>query len=458
MKHPPPTRRKLIAAMALSVAAVLAASLWSSGQEMDAALSRLAKQQAFLALTVAHDLNSRQALLEENARLAGEAANPQGLFNDVLSHLTAVEREGQMVVLVRRVGEHAFRSPKREVTENAALHAAFARGAASVVIPREQAPRLGLSPNRAIAGLAEVVAANGRALQIAVITSAAPERQRVYRTQWRNVLTGLTAIGVVLWFGRMALVQQRRELDLAAQLARSQLERDRDAQLARADRLAMMAAMSTGIAHELGSPLGVMMGRLEQLALLPDQDEATARALRSMNEQTVRMGGIIRGLLGLARGETPHLEHTAADQLVHAAAELVRHRFYDVRLEQAVAPSLPEVAVDQPLFVQALTNLLVNACQASKSGDTVTLRVTREGGQMLFEVCDHGEGIAPEVARRATEPFFTTRANQGGTGLGLAIANEITQHHGGSLALVSSPAGTRAQIRIPLARTEGGTA
>lgn len=449
-----------------SVSIVLGLGLWSSDREMELAVARLESQQAFLALAIAQDVGSRIALLRENERLSSAAGlapaiPPEALPVSVLEHLRALEREGRMLVLVREYGQRLFQTSDHRLIDDQQLRQAFARHDTHAVIARESAERLQLARHRAIAGLAEVSSPNQTAtsLQIAVITSAAPERERVYRAQWRDALTGLTAIAIVLSFGRLTLAQQRRELELAAQLERVQLERERDAQLSRAGRFAMLAAMSTGIAHELGTPLSVMVGRLEQLAPLASADECSARALCSINEQTERMNGIIRGFLALARGETPILENSAPNTVVEAARELVRHRFVsaDVSLEVDVPKGLPQLSLDVRLFTQVIVNLLVNACDASKAGDSVSLLVREQEQAVAFEVVDRGQGVSAEVAKRATEPFFTTRASHGGTGLGLAIANEITHQHGGTLELAPAgngadgARGTCARVRIPLA-------
>lgn len=458
------SRRTLLISMVGAVSAVLGLGLWASGREMDTAIARLGDQQAFLALAVAEDVGSRIALLQENARLiqAPSGATLGGLPTSVLQHLSAFERKGQMLVLLREVGQQTFHTPDHQRLDIQPIHDAFARREAHVVIPREVAERVGLTSHRAVAGLATVSppAPNVSTLQIAVVASAASERARVFRTQWRDVITGLTAIAVVLGFGRLTLKQQRRELELAALLERSEVERERDAQLSRADRFAMLAAMSTGIAHELGTPLSVIVGRLEQLALIAANDERAARAIAVMSEQTERMNHIIRGFLALARGETPIMENTSPESVVAAARELVRHRFESAEVALAVdlQPLLPQISLDARLFTQAIVNLLVNACDASRAGDEVLLRVRQEDKHVIFEVIDRGQGISAEVAKRATEPFFTTRAGSGGTGLGLAIANEITQQHGGTLELVphvedgaQGAHGTSAKITISIA-------
>jgi signal transduction histidine kinase len=82
------------------------------------------------------------------------------------------------------------------------------------------------------------------------------------------------------------------------------------------------------------------------------------------------------------------------------------------------------------------------------------------GTELVFSVEDEGVGIEPEVAQRATEPFFTTRGHAGGTGLGLAITNEIVRHHSGTLTLGPrrDHHGTLARITLPLVRRQSEAA
>jgi signal transduction histidine kinase len=119
-----------------------------------------------------------------------------------------------------------------------------------------------------------------------------------------------------------------------------------------------------------------------------------------------------------------------------------------------MGPDLPKVACDARLFEQVLVNLLLNACDAcSEGGTTVTLSIHGDRERVAFVVIDDGVGISPSLAKRASEPFFTTKPAGKGTGLGLAIANEIVKHHCGTLTL--SPRldgrGTRVCVELPVA-------
>jgi signal transduction histidine kinase len=132
---------------------------------------------------------------------------------------------------------------------------------------------------------------------------------------------------------------------------------------------------------------------------------------------------------------------------------LVEHRFEraTVRLDLRVGTGIAKVACDARLLEQVLVNLLLNACDACGEGGRVELSVEGDGQRVSFTVTDDGIGISPDVAVRATEPFFTTKPAGEGTGLGLAIANEIVKHHCGSLTLGPGIGGqgTRVTVELP---------
>jgi signal transduction histidine kinase len=139
---------------------------------------------------------------------------------------------------------------------------------------------------------------------------------------------------------------------------------------------------------------------------------------------------------------------------VRAAANAVDHRFAkaQVTLHVDIPGAMPPIQCDRDLLEQAIVNLLLNACEACLSGGNVELTARSDAEQVAFVVSDDGAGIRPEDARRATEPFFTTKADGAGTGLGLAIATEIVKSHRGQLSIAPNAGrGTHALIEIPIA-------
>jgi signal transduction histidine kinase len=342
------------------------------------------------------------------------------------------------------------------------LEAAIARGEASLRLTREEARALGLPARTAMAGLAMLDRPDGRWAVVAV-ASAQVERDREVRARWRLISGVVVASGLVLAFGGLAMRKQRKELELGHELAMATLRTERNERLVRADKLATMGALATGIAHEVATPLGVILGRAEQL--LPKQtDERSRRAVEAIAAQTERINAVIRGFLALVRtagGATtpedrqPTLGRGEPAKLARAAMELVDHRFdkAQVRLTSDLPIELPEVPCEPRLFEQVLVNLLLNACDACEPGGLVSLAVRVDGERVAFVVTDDGLGISPDNAERVTEPFFTTKPEGRGTGLGLAIANEIVKHHCGSLTLRPRPhgRGTAACVELPVA-------
>jgi signal transduction histidine kinase len=238
-------------------------------------------------------------------------------------------------------------------------------------------------------------------------------------------------------------------------MALAEATREADERLQRADKLATMGALATGIAHEVATPLGVILGRAEQLAPRVASDDKAARAVQAITEQAERIDEVVRGFLRLARGDGPALEREDPAALVRAAVDLARHRFakVGVALEVEAHAALPKIACERRLFEQVLVNLLLNACDAcvEAGGGAVRVTVRASDEKVIFEVDDDGAGIGKEAAARATEAFFTTKPSGRGTGLGLAIASEIVKHHRGSLVIEPrAPKGTRAAIEVPI--------
>ena len=447
------SRSRTLLLTLFGVLVVAVAGVWDAQRQADDSLRQFTWDQHLLALALSTQL-PRPAATSSDAG--------SGIAGGFLAAARTLESEGQVVVLLHRPDRRGFLLSDGRVFDSRALQGALDQGAPGVTLDREAARQLGLRPRAAVAGLARLPWPDEHDAAVAVVGSASAERDRGRHGEWRTVLTVLVVSLLILGFGVIALWRQRRELEMQRQLAVHETERQRDVELARADRMAAIAALSSGIAHEISTPLGVISGRVEQLTALP-QDTNQLRLLGSIGEQVDRINKVIRGFLGLARGDAPTLTQVPAGQLVKEAAALVQHRFATGGVELRVAPSSVDqrpVACDPALFEQVLVNLLVNALEASDRGRVVELRVSSVKHQVLFEVIDEGHGITRTAIAHATEPFFTTKAKKGGSGLGLAIAREIVAHHRGELKLerrsdvdASLHPGTRASILLP----EGGT-
>jgi signal transduction histidine kinase len=348
-------------------------------------------------------------------------------------------------------------APGPPPSELESLRAEMGAGrAGTAVLSRPAAAALGLGARLAVAGYAPVELHDGR-WSVAVVASARRVRDRARLAVWRlAAATGLAGLLVAL-FGVLISRQQRRAQELANALALAEAGRN----LARAEKLATIGTLAAGVAHEIGTPLGIISGRAEQLladAPTGEAGQGTRKILNSILGQVDKVSTTIRQLLDFARARPSDTARVAPAHALQEAAALLDHRFRQARvaLQIDAAPTVPSIVADAGQLEQVLVNLMINACDACAAGGHVGVRAAEQDGQVLFEVCDDGTGIAPENLARVLDPFFTTKKRGQGTGLGLTIAADIVKNHGGSLELQSAVGqGTTIRVLLPRAVEAG---
>ena len=227
-----------------------------------------------------------------------------------------------------------------------------------------------------------------------------------------------------------------------------QLER----KLAEGERLAALGQMAATVAHEVKNPLSA----IKSIAQVMSEDEGLksqhARDLSLIVGETDRLSKSVTQLLSFARKEPPAAVPCRADELVRSVSRLFRA---DAAERNILLQHQAEVKVDldgvQTAAVRdALSNLVLNALQATPAGGQVAIESAVDGEEIVFAVSDSGPGIAPEMRTKIWEPFFTTR--QRGTGLGLAIVRKRMEEAGGSARLGPSSNGKGAtfELRVPV--------
>lgn len=319
------------------------------------------------------------------------------------------------------------------------------------------------------------------------------------RTSIIIALTGIVALLLGIWFvGRPVaqLVRRARQIaagDLSGRLRVKQadelgdLGREIDAmsdrleeamrrvaaettarietleQLRHADRLRTVGQLTSGIAHELGTPLNVVWERAKMITNDAGSPAATISA-RIIAEQAQRMTKIIRQLLDFSRPPNPKKARVDLRQVVRQTLTLLRPtldgRQIHADLELSDEPVMVAVDVDQ--VQQVASNFLLNALQAMPGGGCIKVRVGcrrarppadphhRESEHGFFAVSDQGHGISAENVGRVFDPFFTTKDVGQGTGLGLSISLGIIREHGGWIDIESEPGrGARFTAYLP---------
>jgi two-component system NtrC family sensor kinase len=215
------------------------------------------------------------------------------------------------------------------------------------------------------------------------------------------------------------------------------------ASLLRAERLATLGRLASGIAHEVGNPLGAITGFAELAGDGRRSPAEISEFLGRIAGEAARIDRIVRDLLDLARPAEAVLGEVDLAAAVDAALRLARvqARFRSVDVEVALPPALPRVVADERRLGQVFLNVLLNAGDAMAGGGRIRIDASPDGARVAVRVADSGPGIAPADLPRVFEPFFTTKGAGQGTGLGLAISQGIVESFGGELLAANAPGG-----------------
>ena len=265
---------------------------------------------------------------------------------------------------------------------------------------------------------------------------------------WKGYVNRATSI-VTFW--AMAL------LGVAYKRSRER-QRVEQTVLLRAEQLASLGEMAAGIAHELGTPLGALQGRLEMLdqkletgGVAPDEVRHTVRIAAALGD---RMTGIIRAVRNLARDASadPFVE-VPLERIVRDVLAISEERLRKLGIEVRVEPFDPDlrIACRETQISQVLLNLIANAADAIAELPErwIRIEVSRGPDGVAIAVTDSGPGIPEKVRTEMLQPFFTTKPAGQGTGLGLSVSRAFVESHAGTLALDAASPHTRFVVSLP---------
>ena len=223
-------------------------------------------------------------------------------------------------------------------------------------------------------------------------------------------------------------------------------------QLQKAERLAELGTLASGMAHEIGTPMNVILGRAEYL-LQRTADEGMKRGLTTIVTQIERITKVMNQLLAFARRKRPERRDVDLGEILEDSLEMFQERMTHSRItvEKTIKADMPPVHADRDQLVQVLINLVTNSLHAMPEGGRLRLSLDRENKHLRIGVSDTGHGMTEEIRLKVFEPFFTTKDFGKGTGLGLTVVKGIIEEHGGTIAVESAvDKGTTFWIRLPL--------
>jgi len=232
--------------------------------------------------------------------------------------------------------------------------------------------------------------------------------------------------------------------------------KEMEASLAQHGKMASLGILSSGVAHEINNPLGVILGYAGYLEGKMAEDDPNYKYIHEIKRESKRCKKIVQDLLSYARTPRPSLEPVDLNDLLAQIADFAANHtdMRGVTIRTQFAPNLPKVHLDGDQMRQVAINLILNAGGAMPDGGTLTIRseaVDPQHVRMVFS--DSGCGIPPENLEKIFEPFYTTKER--GTGLGLAITRQIIEQHHGEISIASDPdKGTTVTVTLPIERDE----
>jgi two-component system NtrC family sensor kinase len=222
-----------------------------------------------------------------------------------------------------------------------------------------------------------------------------------------------------------------------------------EAQLVNSAKLAALGEMAAGVAHELNSPMTVIIGTAQMLAreLQQDAHHERAEVLEDIINSGLRCKRIIQNLLTFSRQDqlpATEIDLNAETERVLGMIQYQINRS-QIRIIEHLDPNLPRMTANGPQIQQVLTNFLINArdalAEVERKEKTIevasSLRVEGEKSWAVLSVRDNGIGIAPENMAKIFTPFYTSKEATKGTGLGLSVSLGIAESHNGTIEVES---------------------
>lgn len=217
--------------------------------------------------------------------------------------------------------------------------------------------------------------------------------------------------------------------------------RELEQEVITSEKFAALGRLSAGVAHEIRNPLNSIKGFIQyfqkKLALEPEDYRYTDLMLTEVD----RLNRVISKLLAYSKPREPRLTIRSAEEIVDHCVRVVEREARESGVEIIVEPSDPElplVMVDSDQMTQVFLNILINAIEATPSGEKVSIAlVGTHNGRLQVVTSDKGAGIPRENIDKLFDPFFSTKKK--GTGLGLAIVKSIIEGHGGDIDVESEP-------------------
>ncbi|HQC43957.1 MAG: sensor histidine kinase [Myxococcota bacterium] len=210
--------------------------------------------------------------------------------------------------------------------------------------------------------------------------------------------------------------------------------------LLRAEKLASVGQLAAGIAHEIGNPIGIILGLSEILKDGCEPEEAKVYA-NQIHAATLRVHGTLRDLLSFARPAKEEGAVADVKEVVEQTLSLLASNrlFNHLNISKSYDSKLHLAEIKPSQLQQVLVNLLLNAAHATDGKGSIEIELKNSDQLVEIRISDDGPGIEEKDLDRIFDPFYSTKPQGEGTGLGLSICAQIVEVYGGDIKVESSP-------------------
>lgn len=202
----------------------------------------------------------------------------------------------------------------------------------------------------------------------------------------------------------------------------------------RSDRLGILGEITAGIAHELNTPLGNILG-FAQLIQESKASEQVIRDAGKIENSAIYAREVVKKLMFFSCEMPQQMEIRRLNPMVEEAIQLLKPTLHNAGIASEFIPDTadPALQADPIQITQVVFNLIINAIHASPANSTITIRTESDQRDVRIIIADQGKGIPKEIQDRIFEPFFTSRPVGEGTGLGLSVVHGIVKSHKGKI-------------------------
>lgn len=220
----------------------------------------------------------------------------------------------------------------------------------------------------------------------------------------------------------------------------------------RNDRLSILGEITAGIAHELNTPLGNILGFAEFIDSRT-KDKQVKKDAGKIIKAAVHSREVVKKLIYFSCEMPQNIQLIKVKPVVSQALDLMKPNFKKAKINYELYVKDPDLKmkIDPIQLTQVLFNLLINAIFHSPEHSRISIKLYSDNHHLFLEIADEGAGIAPENKARIFEPFFTTKPIGEGSGLGLSVVHGIIKSHQGEIeALDNFPRGTIFKLKLPI--------